>query len=56
MFHDNESQLVVNLDYQLNTKEIPFMITKTLFVRCTLSNVTKVYAVCNIIKCIILML
>ena len=34
MFHDNDSQLVVNLDYQLNKKELAFMITKTLFIRC----------------------
>ena len=33
MFHDNDSQLVVNLDYQLDKKEIAFMITKTLFIR-----------------------
>ena len=34
MFHDNNSQLVVNLDYQLDKKELAFMITKTLFTRC----------------------
>ena len=34
MFHDNDSQLVVNLDYQLDKKEIDFMITKTLFIAC----------------------
>ena len=34
MFHDNDSQLVVNLDYQLEKKELAFMITKTLFIRC----------------------
>ena len=34
MFHDNDSQLVVNLDYQLDKKELAFMITKTLFIRC----------------------
>ena len=33
MFHDNDSQLVVNLDYQLDKKEVAFMITKTLFIR-----------------------
>ena len=33
MFHDNDSQLVVNLDYQLDKKELAFMITKTLFIR-----------------------
>ena len=33
MFHDNESQLVANLDYQLVKKEIAFMITKTLLIR-----------------------
>ena len=34
MFHDNDSQLVVNLEYQLHRKELAFMITKTLFIRC----------------------
>ena len=34
MFHDNDSQLVVNLDYQLTKKELAFMITKTFFIRC----------------------
>ena len=34
MFHDNDSQLVVNLDYQLVKKELAFMITKTLFMCC----------------------
>ena len=34
MFYDNDSQLVVNLDYQLEKKELAFMTTKTLFVRC----------------------
>ena len=34
MFHDYDSQLVVNLDYQLVKKELAFMITKTLFIRC----------------------
>ena len=34
MFPDNDSQLVVNLDYQMVLKEIAFMITKTLFIRC----------------------
>ena len=34
MFDDNDSQLVVNLDYQLDKKELAFMITKTLFIRC----------------------
>ena len=33
MFHDNDSQLVVNLDYQLDKKELAFMITNTLFIR-----------------------
>ena len=42
MFHDNDSQLVVNLDYQLDRKEHAFMITKTLFrrhytIKCDLS-------------------
>ena len=34
MFHDNDSQLVVNLDYQFHKKDLAFMITKTLFIRC----------------------
>ena len=34
MFPDNDSQLVVNLDYQLDKKELVFMITKTLFIGC----------------------
>ena len=34
MFHDNDSQLVVNLDYQLDKKELDFMITKTLSIGC----------------------
>ena len=34
MFHDYDSQLVVNLDYQLVKKELAFIITKTLFIRC----------------------
>ena len=34
MFHDNDSQFVVNIDYQLDRKELAFMITKTLFIRC----------------------
>ena len=34
MFYDNDSQLVVNLDYQLHKKELAFMITKTLIIRC----------------------
>ena len=34
MFHDNVSQHVVNLDYQLDKKELGFMITKTLIIRC----------------------
>ena len=34
MFHDNDSQLVVNLDYLFDKKELAFMITKTLFIRC----------------------
>ena len=33
MFHDNDSQLVVHLDYQLTKKELALMITKTLFIR-----------------------
>ena len=38
MFHDNDSQLVVNLEYQLDKKEHAFMITKTLFIRCNTIN------------------
>ena len=34
MFHDNDSLLVVYLDYQLVKKELAFMITKTLLIRC----------------------
>ena len=34
MFYDNDSQLVVNLNYQLVKKELAFMITKTLFMSC----------------------
>ena len=34
MFYHNDSQLVVNLDYQLTKKELAFMITKTLIKRC----------------------
>ena len=54
MFHDNDSQLVVNLDYQL-TKKIAFMITKTLFIRwysikCDISSETLQH---NIMHCII---
>ena len=33
MFYDIDSELVVNLDYQLGKKELAFMITKTLFIR-----------------------
>ena len=34
MFHDNDSKLVVNLDYQLVKKQLAIMITKTLFIGC----------------------
>ena len=34
MFLYTDSQLVVNLDYQLDKKELAFMKTKTLFIRC----------------------
>ena len=34
MFHNNDSKLVVNLDFQLGEKELAFMINKTLFIRC----------------------
>ena len=49
MFHDNDSQLVVNLDCNFGKKELPFMITKTLFIRFKLSNLTLDWAVCNTI-------
>ena len=34
MIHDNDRQLVVNLDYQFTKKELSFMIAKTLIIRC----------------------
>ena len=34
MFHDNDSQHVVNLDYQLVKKQLAFIITKILFIPC----------------------
>ena len=34
MFHVNKRQLVVNLNYQLEKKDLAFMITKTLFMSC----------------------
>ena len=34
MLYDNDSQLVVNLDYLLVKKRLPFMITKGLFMSC----------------------
>ena len=34
MFHEYDSQFVVNLDYHLVKKELAFMITKTLIIRC----------------------
>ena len=34
MFHDNDRQLVVNLDYEFRQERTCFMITKTLFIRC----------------------
>ena len=34
MFYYNDSQLVVNLDYQLDKKELAFMTIKTLIIRC----------------------
>ena len=33
MFHDNDRQLVVNLDYEFSQERTSFMITKTLFIR-----------------------
>ena len=41
MFHDNDSKLVVNLNYQLVKKELAFMITKTLFMSCY-------YSICDL--------
>ena len=34
IFHDYDSQLDVNLDYQLDKKELALMISKTLIIRC----------------------
>ena len=34
MFHVNDRQLVVNLDYEFSQERTSFMITKTLFIRC----------------------
>ena len=34
MFYDKDSKLVVNLDYQLEKKNLALMIIKTLFKRC----------------------
>ena len=34
MFHDNDRQLVVNLDYEFSQERTCFMITKTLFIQC----------------------
>ena len=34
MFHDNDSQLVVNLSYKLVRKELAFKITTSLFMPC----------------------
>ena len=34
MFYDNDSQIVVNLYNQLDEKELAFIKTKTLFIRC----------------------
>ena len=33
MFHYNDSLLIVNLDYQVDKKELAIMITKTLCIR-----------------------
>ena len=32
LFHNNNSQLVINLNYQLDKKELDFMITKTFII------------------------
>ena len=34
MFYYNDSQLIFKLDYLLDRKELAFMITKTLIMRC----------------------
>ena len=34
MFHDNNSQLDVKLDYQFDKEKLAIVITKTLFIRC----------------------
>ena len=34
MIHDEDSQLVVHVHYQMLKKELDFMITKTLSIRC----------------------
>ena len=34
MFHDNDSQLVVNLNYKLVKKELAIMITTLLYMPC----------------------
>ena len=34
MFHDKDSRLIVNLDYQLVMKDLALIITNTLFIRC----------------------
>ena len=34
MFHDNDSQLVVNLNYMLVKKELAIMITTSLYMPC----------------------
>ena len=42
MFHDNDRQLVVNLDYEFRQERTCFMITKTLFIRYSQLIVTLV--------------
>ena len=34
MFHDNDSKLAVNLESQLDKKELTFIINKSLFIPC----------------------
>ena len=46
MFHYNNSEFVGNLDYQLDKKELAFMITKTLFIRCY--NIKLVLSLCSL--------
>ena len=42
MIHDNNKQLVVNLEYKLVVKEIALMISNTLFISCTSINCDQI--------------